>query len=92
MFNGDITISNPINITRDTYTGDGFDNYPAAIISSNTGNVNSVMTIDGPFTIDSNDARVQADTSKIVIASDIQQGSATPARSRLPATSPARSR
>ena len=77
-FAGDITVSNPVNITRSVYDGAGFDNYRAAIISSNTGNPGSVMTFNGPFTIDSTDARVQANSSKIVISSNIQQGGTVP--------------
>ncbi|MBC8107612.1 MAG: hypothetical protein H7Z14_13560 [Anaerolineae bacterium] len=75
-FNGDVTVSNPINISRSVYDGAGFDNYRAAIISENTGNANSVMTFDGPFTINSTDARVQANTSRILISSNIQGAAA----------------
>ena len=73
-FAGDITVSNPVTISRSVYTGAGFDNYKAAIISANAGSAGSVMTFNGPFTVDSTDARVQANTSTVLITSDIQQG------------------
>jgi autotransporter-associated beta strand protein len=73
-----MTINNPIVITRNTYSGgaNGGDNshYPDAIISSNTGNSSNTVTINGPLEIDSTDARIAANTSTVVIASNPTSG------------------
>jgi autotransporter-associated beta strand protein/T5SS/PEP-CTERM-associated repeat protein len=71
---GNLNITNPITITRDTYSGTDYSDYPDAITSSNTGNPSDVITLSGPLTVDSTNASIAADTSTIVISSNIQQG------------------
>jgi autotransporter-associated beta strand protein len=71
---GNLNITNPVVITRNTYTGTDYNDYPDAITSNNTGNPGEVITFSGPFTVDSNDARVAANTSTVIISSNIQQG------------------
>jgi autotransporter-associated beta strand protein len=74
---GGLNISEPITITRNTYTGGPvsepfmFERYRAAIISANG---SGTHTFSGPFVVDSTDARVQANTSTIVISSNITEG------------------
>ncbi len=70
---GTMTITTPITITRNTYTGTNFSDYPDAIISSNDG-AHQTVTFNGPFVVDSTDARIAADTSTIVIGSSITAG------------------
>jgi fibronectin-binding autotransporter adhesin len=70
---GSLNISNPIVITRNTYTGNDFSDYPDAITANNDG-ANNTITFSGPFTVDSTDARVAANTNTIVISGNIQQG------------------
>lgn len=72
-----LTISEPITITRNTYTGgdatDGgaFSHYGAAVVATNgTG----TTTFNGAFVVDSTDARIAANTGTLVISSDIQKG------------------
>jgi fibronectin-binding autotransporter adhesin len=69
-----MSVTTPIEITRNTYTGTNFSDYPDAIISSNTGNSANVVNINGPFVVDSTNAQIAANTSTIVINSNITQG------------------
>jgi fibronectin-binding autotransporter adhesin len=79
---GSITISNPITIMRNTYTGGtngDFGKYPDALVGANTNNPGAVITITGPITIDSTDARIAADTSTVVISNSLVAGTDVPA-------------
>jgi autotransporter-associated beta strand protein len=73
-----VTISKPITVTRSIYSGLDFDDYRDAFISANAGPQHTV-TLNGPIVIDSTDARFSANTSKIIISSNMQQGPNTPA-------------
>ena len=72
-FTGGTTITTPITITRNTYAGTDFGDYPDAITAVNLGGAKT-YTISGPLTVDSTDARIAADTNTIVISSNIAQG------------------
>ncbi|MGB7159079.1 MAG: autotransporter-associated beta strand repeat-containing protein [Tepidisphaeraceae bacterium] len=72
VFAGNLNIAESITITRDTYAGGEFDRYKAAIISANG---SGTTNFSGPFVVDSIDARVQANSSTIVISSNITEGS-----------------
>ena len=68
---GNTTFTNPITVTRNDYTSsDTFNKYGAAIIAENDGSVNTI-TLNGPLTIDSTDARVGANTNTLIINSNI---------------------
>ena len=71
---GSITITNPVNIARNTYTGTNFGDYGDAINSDNPGNAGNTLTFSGPFTVDSTDARVATNTSTVVISSNLAAG------------------
>lgn len=79
-----LTIAEPITITRNTYTGTNFTQYPAAIIASNDGSVNT-HTFTGPIVIDSTDARVQANTNRIVFPNAFVAGPTSGANSMFTA-------
>ena len=66
-----LNVTTPINVTRNTYSGGNFGNYPDAIITTNGSGTN---TFSGPFTVSSTDARVSAQSSTIVISSNIASG------------------
>ena len=70
---GNLVINNPIVITRNTYTGTDYNDYPDAITSNNAGMPASVMTLNN-LTVDSTDARISANTSSISIPNNILQG------------------
>ena len=73
-----LTITNPIVITRNTYTGTDYSDYPDAITSSNSGAANNgsvTLTFNSPtFEIDSTNAQIAADTSTVVINSNLTNG------------------
>ena len=77
---GPVNIAEPITITRNTYTGGEFGRYTAAIMSANG---SGTTTFSGPFVIDSNDARVQANTSTIVISTNLTTSAAHAADGKL---------
>src|SRR5439155_2040966 len=68
-----LTITEPITIKRDTYSGGEFDRYKAAIIFANTG-TSRTHTISGPLVVDSTDARIQVNSNTLVISSNITEG------------------
>jgi autotransporter-associated beta strand protein len=68
-----LNITEPITITRNTYTGTDYSDYPDALISANTGQKQTV-TFSGPLVIDSTDARIAAQTSTVVIPNTLQAG------------------
>jgi autotransporter-associated beta strand protein len=70
---GNITVNTPIVITRNTYVGADYNDYPDAITATNGGGVKTI-TIAGPLTVDSTDARIAANTNTIVISSNVAQG------------------
>lgn len=54
-----MNITEPIVITRNTYSGNNFSDYTDALAAQNPGNGHSsVVTLSGPFVVDSNDAQV----------------------------------
>jgi fibronectin-binding autotransporter adhesin len=71
--NTNFNITEPITITRNTYTGTDYSDFPDAIISANTGQNNTVVTLAN-LTIDSTDARIAADTSTISIPNSLVAG------------------
>jgi fibronectin-binding autotransporter adhesin len=86
---GGLTITEPLTITRNTYTGGlpsdsgAFERYPAAIIVNNNGTAQT-HTITGPLVIDSTDARIQVNTNTLVISSNITEGgTVTPGTGQL---------
>ncbi len=72
---GDLTINEPITVTRSVYSGGQYGNYGAAIIASNSGRAHT-YTLAGPLVIDSDDVRVAAQSSTLEIA-NIQVGTHT---------------
>ncbi|MGC4031788.1 MAG: autotransporter-associated beta strand repeat-containing protein [Tepidisphaeraceae bacterium] len=77
--NGDLTINEPITVSRSLYanpTGEtGYTEYQGAIIANNDGFSNTI-TLNGPMVIDSTDARVIANTNRIVVNSSLTAGGA----------------
>ncbi len=73
-----LTVTNPIVITRNTYTGTGFSDYPDAITSTNSGAATNgpvTLTFNSPtFQIDSTNAQIAADTSTVIINSNLTNG------------------
>jgi autotransporter-associated beta strand protein len=73
-----MTITNPVVISRNTYTGTNFSDYPYAIISTTSGAANSgavTLTFNSPtFEIDSTNAVIESDTSDIVINTNLTNG------------------
>ncbi len=67
-----VTVTNAVTITRDTYSGGDYGIYGAAIL---TNNGSGTTTFSGPFTVDSNDVRIAANSSTLVISSNIAAGS-----------------
>ena len=80
--NSAITITEPLTITRNTYTGDGVGNVGKGEAGQNpyavaTGNGSGSTTFSGPITIDSTDARFAAYTSTLTITSNLIKGANT---------------
>lgn len=71
--NSDLTIDEPITITRNTYTGTDYSDYSDALVSGNTGVPSRINTFTN-LVIDSTDARIAADTSTVVLPNPLVAG------------------
>jgi len=73
-----MTITNPVVISRNTYTGTNYSDYTFAIASTNSGAANNgavTVTFNSPtFEIDSTNAVLEADTSDLIINSNLTNG------------------
>jgi fibronectin-binding autotransporter adhesin len=74
-----MTITNPVVITRNTYTGTNYSDYAFAIASTNSGAATPTnpvtVTFNSPtFEIDSTNAVLESDTSDMIINSNLTNG------------------
>ena len=64
---GDATVNNAFQITRSVYAGEGFGTYPDALVAGNDGTSNTI-TLAGQIDIASTDARISANTNRLIIS------------------------
>ena len=81
--NGNLTIANAINISRSDYSTDITNNrYTEALNATNDGSQN-VITLSGVVTVNSTDARIAANSNRIIISQPLAVGATSGANSML---------